>query len=173
MIGGSQRYTVQLDDNTIYVINVKRPQFLISSLKKRNEYLFSISENKSDIINDYNIDDFVNTLFALWTIYKMRNFKNKLNTLIGTTINSGVNTTRDEMHIIGLQMLLNQLTNKIITEQLEITNRRLLKLISKDDNQPITFTSKLPQIVEEGGFFRKKSIRNKSIRNKYIRNKSR
>ena len=77
------------------------------------------------------------------------------------------------MHIIGLQMLLNQLTNKIITEQLEITNRRLLKLISKDDNQPITFTSKLPQIVEEGGFFRNKSIRNKSIRNKYIRNKSR
>ena len=91
----------------------------------------------------------MNTLFALWTIYKMRNFKNKLNTLIGTTINSGVNTTRDEMHIIGLQMLLNQLTNKIITEQLEITNRRLLKLISKDDNQPITFTSKLPQIVED------------------------
>ena len=31
MLGGSQNYTVRLDDNSIYVINVKRPQFLLSS----------------------------------------------------------------------------------------------------------------------------------------------
>jgi hypothetical protein len=166
MIGGSQRYTVRLEDNTIYVINVKRPQFLLSSLKRRTEYLFSISENTQNIVNDYNIDDFANTLFAIWNIYKMRDFKNKLNTLISTNINSGVNTTRDEMHIIGLQMLLNQLTNKIIIDQLQITNGRLQKQISKGDTQSITFTSTLPQILEEGGFLHKKSIRNKSIRNK-------
>jgi hypothetical protein len=173
MIGGSQNYTLHLDDNTVYIIKVKRPQFLISSLKRRNEYLFSLSENKSDIdtiiISDYNINIFMNTLFAIWNIRKISDFISKLNTLIEIHINIGVNTTRDEMHIIGLQILRNHLNHKYIIDKLEIENQRLNELLlkgKKENKESIPYKLTLPVIVEEGGLFRSKSIRKKSIRNK-------
>jgi hypothetical protein len=172
MFGGSQNYTVHLDDNTYYVIKVKRPQFLISSLHRRKEYLFSLLENRSDIdtmiINNYKVDTFNNTLFALWNIDKIQDFISKLNTLIDTHTNHGVNTIRDEMHIIGLQILKNQLSHKRVIYELEMTNERLNNLhleCRKHNKENVPFRLKLPVIVEEGGLLRKKSIRKKSIRN--------
>ena len=173
MIGGSESYTIHLDDNTIYVIKVKRPQFLITSLKRRKEYLFTLSENKLDIntimFNDYNIDIFMNTLFAIWNIHKIRDFISKLNTLIDTNISVGVNGARQEMHIIGLQILRNHLNYNWITNELEIKNQRLNELLlkgKKENKESIPYKLTLPVIIEEGGLLRTKSIRKKSIRNK-------
>ena len=187
MFGGSQNYTLRLDDNTIYIINVKRPQFLLSSLKRRNEYLFSLFENNSDIntsiINNYDINIFVNTLFAIWSIRKIKDFLEKLKSLIEITINTGVNSTRDEMHIIGLNILVNNISFKITTDYLQAENDRLYKLLLKskpkdekvyDDKQSITFKPTLTSITEEGGkalHIHRKSIGRKSIRNKSMRNK--
>jgi hypothetical protein len=177
MLGGSQNYTLRLDDNSIYVINVKRPQFLISSLKRRNEYLFSISEYKLDIntyiIQNYNINLFLNTLFAIWNIRKIKEILEKLKSLIEITINTGVNSTREEMHIIGLQILVNNISFKITTDYLQTENERLHQLMLKnrskdeniyDDKQAITFKPSLRTITEEGG--KATNIRRKSIRRK-------
>lgn len=185
MIGGSQNYTLRLDDNSIYVINVKRPQFLISSLKRRNEYLFSISENKLDIntnlIQNYNINLFLNTLFAIWNIRKIRDLLEKLKSLIEITINTGVNSTREEMHIIGLQILANNISFKITTDHLQAENERLHELMLKnkskdekiyDDKQGITFKPSLRSITEEGGNLLNIRKKKKSIGRKLIPRKS-
>jgi hypothetical protein len=179
MFGGSKSFTIQLDDNTICLIKVKRPQFLITSLKRREEYLYTLSENKLDtnttIVTDCKIDTLVNTLSAIWNIHKIRDFISKIGTLIETNITTGVNTTRDEMHIIGLQILRRHLNYKCITDELEMQNQRLNELLLKGKKDANEFYRQnvvkpyklpLPVIVEEGGLLRRKSIRRKSIRNK-------
>ena len=82
------------------------------------------------------------------------------------------------MHIIGLQILVNNITFKITTDHLQAENDRLYKLLLKnkpkdekvyDDKQGITFKPSLTSITEEGGKainIRRKFIRNKSMRNK-------
>lgn len=186
MIGGSESYTIHLDDNTIYVIKVKRPQFLITSLKRRKEYLFTLSENKSDIntimFNDYNIESCVNAISANFNIGKINNFIEKLNSLIDYNISVGVNNTRQEMHIIGLQILLRNLQLQIykiniqrITDHLQMENQRLnalldekkRKSIDNDDAKKKEYKHTMGTIIEEGGLLRKKSNKKKSIRNNF------
>lgn len=176
MIGGSESYTIHLDDNTIYVIKVKRPQFLITSLKRRKEYLFTLSEIRLDIntilFNDFNIETCINTISAIFNIDKISNFIEKLNSLININISVGVNNTRQEMHVIGLQILLSNLKSQInkikfqrIADQLQMENERLKFLLEPQKKKEYKHT--LETIVEEGGLLRKKSNRKKSIRNNF------
>jgi hypothetical protein len=183
MLGGSQNYTLRLDDNSIYIINVKRPQFLITSLKRRTAYLYSLSENNlgitRNIVNDYNINTFVDTLFAICSIRKIKDLIEKLKSLIEITINTGVNSTREEMHIIGLQILVNNIIFKITTDYLQAENERLNALLFRNkssDNEfhhtkkSLTFTPKLDAINE--GHEDIMQLKKKSIRKKLLHNRS-
>jgi hypothetical protein len=183
MIGGSHNFTVILDDNSVYIINVKRPQFLLSSLTRRNEYLFSLYKDIDEIIiENLNVNIFVKTIFVIWNTHKIDNFSSKLNTIIETAITNGVHNRRDEMHIIGLQILAENLNAKKILNHLEKENERLNDLILKNQQKkeqkqkdlnynyknPIKIPSLAPfsevDEVDEGGggLYKKKTIRKKS-----------
>jgi hypothetical protein len=60
--GSSEPYEINLQNGDVISITVKRPQFLLTKLKKRTEYLYSLGGS----IEDYTVDKLVNTIFAVF-----------------------------------------------------------------------------------------------------------
>jgi len=110
MIGGSSEpYEINLQNGDVISITVKRPQFLLTKLKKRTEYLYSLGGS----IEDYTVDKLVNTIFAFFTKNsQIDDFIDKLEQLINTYKVNGVKNQTEQMYIIGLDLLLSSLKLK-------------------------------------------------------------
>ena len=139
-------------------------------------YNSNIYEN---IIQNYNINTFIDTLFVIWNMYKIDNFYSKLNNIIEIATTNGVENRRDGTHIIELQLSADNLNAKKISNHLEKENERLNHLILKiqqnreqkqrDLNYNYKNPIKTPSLVtlfevdEGGGVYKKKSIRKTQI----------